>query len=156
MTRSAPAPALLLLADEVAGVHAEVGAAATHAYLAAAIDAVAHALVDVADGRSEASTATTPRELPPGGEEVGAASCAGAGAALRSVQLRAGRLLSGPDGIPAGLASDTVQALGVLADALQDLSTASADGRLPAVRPTAYRAVRRCHRMLQPRTTLGS
>lgn len=155
MTRSVPTPALLLLADEVAGVHAEVGAVVTHAYLAAAIDAVAHALVDVADGRSTPSTATVLQDLPPGGEEIGSASCAAAAAALRRVQLRADHLLTGPDGIPPGLASDTVEALGVLADALQDLAAAGGE-RPQAARPTAYRAVRRCHRMLQPRTTLGS
>lgn len=156
MTRPIAGSALLVLADEVSSVHAEVGDSATHTYLAAAVDAVAHALVDLADGREHPSTPTTPEDLPGGGEQVGAASCAAAATALRSVQLRARRLLTGPDGIPPGLAADTVEALGVLAGALQDLAGAGQPQQRQAVLPTAHRAVRRCHRILQPRTTLGS
>lgn len=156
MTRPTAASALLMLADEVASVHAEVGDAATHTYLAAAVDAVAHALVDLADGREHPSTPTTPVDLPGGGEQVGAASCAAAAATLGSVRLRARHLLTRPDGIPPGLAQDTVEALGVLAGALQDLAGAGSQKPLPAVQPAAHRAVRRCHRMLQPGSTLGS
>lgn len=151
MNRPPAGSALLVLADEVASVHAEVGTSALHSYLAAAVDAVAHALVDLADGREHPSTPTVPEELPGGGEQVGAASCAAAAATLSSVQRRARRVLTGPDGIPPGLAEDTVEALGVLAGALQDLA---GRGGLRAVQPTAHRAVRRCHRMLQP-ATLG-
>lgn len=154
--RHTAVPALLLLADEVSCVHAEVGDVATHNDMAAAIDALAHALVDLADGRAHPSTHTVAPELPGGGEQVQPASCAAAAATLRGVQLRAGRLLAGPDGIPPGLAGDTVEALGVLAGALQELAGAGGSTRLGAVRPTAHRAVRRCHRMLQPGSTLGS
>ncbi|WP_153396348.1 hypothetical protein, partial [Ornithinicoccus halotolerans] len=43
--------ALLLLADEVAGWHAELGAPRAEAALAAGLELLGHALVDLADGR---------------------------------------------------------------------------------------------------------
>lgn len=158
MTETAPrAPQrLLVLADEVGLVHAEVGDAVTHAWLAAAIEALAHALVDLSDGRSAASTRTLPRALPPDDTGLGRPSCAAAAATLRTVHTRVSDILTGPDGVPVGLAQDTMRALGVLADALQDLATAADEAHLQAVRPTAHRAVRRCHRLLQPGSTVGS
>lgn len=145
---------LLVLADDLATVHADVGEARTHAWLAAAVDALCHALVDLADGRGSAGRRTPVPQLPGGGGEVDRASCAAAAATMRRVRALTAAAVTGPDGIPGGLAEDTVRALDQLADALQVLAGASDAAQVSAARPGVHRTLRRCHRMLQPPDTL--
>jgi hypothetical protein len=145
---------LLVLADELATVHADVGGARTDAWLAAAVDALCHAFVDLADGRDSPSVQSPVPHLPGGGGEVGRPSCAAAAATLRRVRAAAAEVVRGPDGIPPGLAQDTVCALDQLADALQALAGAGDAAQVAAARPGVHRTLRRCHRMLQPPDTL--
>lgn len=145
---------LLVLADDLATVHADVGEPRTHAWLAAAVDALCHALVDLADRRATAAVRTPVPHLPGGGGEVDRASCASAAATLRRVRAGTAAAVTGPDGIPAGLADDTVRALDQLADALQVLAGARDAAEVAAARPGLHRTLRRCHRRLQPPDTL--
>lgn len=111
--------ALLVLAQEVAAVHAEVGDDVAHGYLAAAVDALAHALVDLADGASEPSTSTPLAPLPGRPGAVGALSCSAAAATLHRARGRVLTAVTGSDGIPPGLAPAVVGVCADLAEALQ-------------------------------------
>ncbi len=145
---------LLVLADDLAEVHADVGEARTHAWLAAAVDALCHALVDLADGRVSPGVRTPVPHLPGGGGDVDRASCAAAAATLRRVRTVTVGTVTAADGVPAGLAEDTVRALDQLADALRVLAGTSDAAQVAAARPGVHRTMRRCHRMLQPPDTL--
>jgi hypothetical protein len=153
---TAAAGRLLVLADELATVHAEVGEARTHALLLAVVDSTCQALVDLADGRR---APTVPTPVPPvpdswsGTLERG--SCAAAAAALRSAHAEATRALSGEVGTPEGLAGATLLALEEAGEALRELAGATDDGQLVAALPRVHRTLRRCHRRLQPPDTLS-
>ena len=150
---------LATLADEVADVYADVGPATAQAWLVAVVDALAHALVDLADGREQLTHHTPVRALPllrnrsDGQQEthVDRASCAAAAASVRHIQASARPLLTRPGGIPPGVAADTARAIDLLGAALEDLAGEPADSpRANAVRAGAMRAVRSAYRLVQP------
>lgn len=147
---------LLLLADDLASVHAEVGEARTHAWLAAAVDAASHAVVDLADGRLSPSTATSvPPESGAHGH-IGRPSCSAAAASLRRVRSEVLRLTPCPPHPSSTLRTDLLQCLADLADALQRLAVATPGSGTRSVLPGVHRTLRRCHRCLQPPDTLSS
>ncbi|MGC1208167.1 MAG: hypothetical protein WA880_09475 [Ornithinimicrobium sp.] len=145
---------LLLLAEQVSMVDADLGSATAQAWLVSAIDALGHAIIDLADGKS-AATIDVPVlafDLSRHDEgEVDRASCAAGAADLRRAHVSLTCALTQPDGIPPGLASDTVRALSVLAGALQDLAAhpCTADHQR-SVRAGAHRSIRAAYRLVQP------
>ena len=117
---------LLLLAEQVGTVDADLGSATAQAWLVSAVDALAHAVVDLADGKRAATIEVPVLALDPfAHDEVEAdrASCAAAASDLRRIHVALAAALEAPDGVPLGLPADTVRSLSVLAGALQDLAT---------------------------------
>ncbi|HKJ12585.1 MAG TPA: hypothetical protein VJ976_09410 [Ornithinimicrobium sp.] len=150
---------LAALAEQVCSVYADVGPATAQAWVVAATDALAHALVDLSDGREHFTRDTPVRALPllcptpaePREGRVDRASCAAAAAHLRGVQHQLRPLLAAPGGIPAGARADTARALDLLAGALEELAAEPpASARATAVRAGAMRAIRTAYRLLQP------
>lgn len=145
---------LLLLADQISLIDAEVGSATAQAWLASTVDALAHAVVDLVDGK-EAATVDVPvvaLDLTGHGEgEPDRASCAAAAADLRRAHVTLTSALAQPDGIRSGLAADTVRSLSVLSGALQDLATHPANvEHQRSVRAGAHRSIRAAYRLVQP------
>ena len=153
------AEALATLAEDVSEVYADVGPATAQAWVVAAVDALAHALVDLADGRACFTRHTPVRALPlleagspdAADRHVDRASCAAAAGRLRRVEYATRRVLGGPGGVPRGAGADTLRALSLVAGALEDLAAEPAT-RAPtsAVRASALRAVRTAYRLVQP------
>ncbi len=152
---------LLLLADEVAGIDADLGSAQADAWLVAAVDALAHALVDVADGAPSLTVSTPVRALPAGHDRdapADRASCAAAATQLRRARaIMVSAVISDPaiypdlDGAPqATIAEDVGHALDMLASALQDVASEPGVDRHQAVRAQAHRSVRSAYRLVQP------
>lgn len=162
---------LLLLADDVAGIDADLGSSQADAWLAAAIDAVTHALIDVADD-APSPTITTPVLDFPGDHGTDSpadrASCAAAATALRRAHASMTSLVASHDqtclsatgtsdsGIThtnmagTGIADDVSTALEMLANALQDVASEPGADRHQAVRAQAHRNVRAAYRLMQP------
>jgi len=142
----------------MAEVYADVGPATSQAWVVAAVDALTHALVDLADGREELTRHTPVQALPlvrsdgvQPDNHVDRASCAAAAARVRSIQSAARSLLTGPGGIPDGIAADTARALDLMGEALEDLAGEPAhSARAGAVRASALRVVRSAYRLVQP------
>lgn len=145
---------LLVIAEEVSAVHAEIGDARAHGYLAATIDALAHALVDLGDGCSEPTRVTPLRALPGGSDLVVPSSAVAAAVTLRRARAEAGVALGGPDGIPAGLAREVLSVLADLAATLQWVGTTPAAPDPTGHRARVHRDLRRAHRRLQPAGTV--
>lgn len=147
-------PRLLHLADEVSTVDAHLGSQNAQAWLVAALDGIAHALVDVFDGKN-----TPTRAVPVvaingaarGEDQADRASCAAAATQLRHSHRLVSSALVQPDGIPPGLASDVISAMALLASALQDIATEPPGAhRQPAVRAGAHRSIRAAYRLTTP------
>lgn len=152
---------LLLLAGEVAVINADLGSAHADAWLVAAIDAVAHALVDVADGAPSLTVSTPVRDVPLGAKSdscADRASCAAAATQLRrarrallsaaaygSAQPTALTTTSAP-----GITENVEHALDMLATALQDIASEPGVDHHQAVRAQAHRSVRAAYRLVQP------
>ena len=152
---------LLVLADEIAGINADLGSSHADAWLVAAVDGVAHALVDIADS-APSLTVSTPVSAVPSGHDndstADRASCAAAATQLR----RAHTILvntvichhsSHPDLADAPqerIANDVGHALDMLATALQDVASEPGIDRHQAVRAQAHRSVRAAYRLVQP------
>lgn len=143
-----------MLADEVGSVHAEVGDVRAHGYLAATVDALAHALVDLGDGRDQPTTSTPLTPLPGGPGEVVASSAAAAAATLRRVHAQVSAALAGPDGIPPGLAGRVLAVLADLAQTLQWLATTAGSADPDQQRARLHRDLLAAHRCLQPAGTV--
>ncbi|MGB3830029.1 MAG: hypothetical protein WA962_14770 [Ornithinimicrobium sp.] len=145
---------LLLLADEVASIDADLGSTSAQAWLVAAIEALAHAVVDLADGKGAASVDVPVLALDTvvrDDDGADRASCAAAAAHLRRARVTLGDALAEPDGIPPGLAADTMSSFSVLAGALQDVATEPAGAqRQRSVRAGAHRSIRAAYRLVQP------
>ncbi len=152
---------LLLLADEVAGINADLGSAQADAWLVAAIDAVTHALVDVADDAASLTISTPVHVVPAGNDSespADRASCAAAATALRRAHATllsavASRDHAQPDATPTsppGIEDEVGQALDMLANALQDVASEPGAERHQAVRAQAHRSVRAAYRLVQP------
>ncbi|MGB7449541.1 MAG: hypothetical protein WA892_10485, partial [Ornithinimicrobium sp.] len=95
---------LATLAARLSDVYPDIGPAAAQAWVVAAVDALVHALVDLADGRNHFTQHTEVRALPllerqhtrAPDPQVDRASCAAAAAEVRQVQHAARPLLSEP------------------------------------------------------------
>lgn len=142
---------LCLVAEEIGTLHAEVGDVRAHGYLAAALDALAHALVDLSDGLPAPTTVTPVSSLPGRSAAVVPSSCAATAAALRRARADVGPALAGADGIPDGFAADVLDVLDDLAETLQWLAGTGAD---TVVAARLHRDLRRAHRRLQPAGTV--
>lgn len=144
---------LLRLAQDVAGEDADLGDPLAQHRLTVVVDALAHALVDLADGRT---APTQSLRWPPRSEGLrrgvvvdgvrsgtdDRASCSALAARLRRVAA----VLDGPwpDPAPTGPLLDRVrQAAGVLADCLQDHAVALVTATTAAGRAECDRAVLR-------------
>lgn len=158
---------LLRLADGVAGEDADLGDPLAQARLTVVVDALAHALVDLADGRT-APTQTVPwppredalrRPRDPRASEGGddPASCVALAARLRTVGVALDEVTGEAGGAqaPGGALPDRVrQAVAALASALQDhaagiaAATSTAD-RAEADR-TILRGLRTAYELLSP------
>ncbi len=151
---------LLLLAERVGTVDADLGSATAQAWLVSAVDALAHAVVDLADGKSAATIEVPVLALDPAvHDEVEAdrASCAAAASDLRQGHVALTTALEAPDGIPPGLATDTVRSMSVLASALQDLAAhPSSSDHQRSVRAGAHRSIRTAYRLVQPAGSPGT
>ncbi len=154
---------LLLLADEVAVIDADLGSAHADAWLVAAIDALAHALVDVADDAQTLTISTPVHAVVLGHDRdslADRASCAAAATQLRRAHATmrsavAARTIVTSDtaltntAVPS-IADDVGRALDMLATALQDVASEPGADRHQAVRAQAHRSVRAAHRLMQP------
>ncbi|CAN5368524.1 hypothetical protein BH23ACT6_BH23ACT6_18700 [soil metagenome] len=148
---------LLLLAAQVATLDADLGSEAAQAWFTAAIDSLAHALVDLSDGRTQATTAVaTPTPASPtGNPERDRASCAAARAELAAVRLALAEIGAGQDRAGSDLVEHTEDCLQFLIAALSETATAlGADPSGPS--PSAHRNLRAAFRILQPPAPLSS
>ncbi len=145
---------LLFLADEVAVIDADLGSAHADAWLVAAIDALAHALVDVADDAATVTISTPVQTVPPSHDRdslADRASCAAAATQLRRAHVTMRSALSARTNSAATtIADDVGHALDMLATALQDVACEPGADRHQAVRAQAHRSIRAAHRLLQP------
>ncbi|MGB3764711.1 MAG: hypothetical protein WA966_15985 [Ornithinimicrobium sp.] len=151
---------LLLLAEEVGGIDADLGSAVAQAWLVSAVDALAHAIVDLADGKHAATIGVPVLALESSSHEeleADRASCAAAASDVRRAHVALTSALEAPDGIPPGLAADTTRSLSVLAGALQDLATnPSSSEHERSVRAGAHRSIRTAYRLVQPAGATGT
>lgn len=145
--------ALLMLADEISVIHADLGSVPADAWLVAAIDALTHAVVDVADGAENLTVRTPVQSLPKGHNRedfADRASCAAAATQLRRAQATVRSLATGRTTATTGTIDDIVDALDMLATALQDVASEPGSDRHQSVRAQAHRSIRGAHRLLQP------
>ncbi|MGB5953074.1 MAG: hypothetical protein WBG57_11265 [Ornithinimicrobium sp.] len=149
--------ALLLLAEQVAGVDADLGSETSQAWFTAAIDSLAHALVDLSDGRAQATTASAaPTPTYPGEKpEYDRASCAAARAELTSVRRALSEALAGEERREQHLGEHIDNCLDLLISALGEIAAHDpheANGRTA----TAHRSLRAAFRVVQPPAALSS
>ncbi|MGB3257181.1 MAG: hypothetical protein WBG89_07650 [Ornithinimicrobium sp.] len=151
---------LLLLAEQVGSIDADLGSATAQAWLVSAVDALAHAVVDLADGKQSATIEVPVLALDSSSHEdleADRASCAAAASQARRAHVALTSALEAPDGIPQGLAADTIRSLSVLAGALQDLAThPSSSDHERSVRAGAHRSLRTAYRLVQPAGSSGT
>lgn len=156
---------LLRLADDVAGEDAELGDPLAQQRLGVVVDALAHALVDAADGRVGPTQALPwpPRSerlrrapagasRPTGGDDP--ASCSALAARLRRLHEALADPVEGADPAHTPLLDRVRRAVDVLAGALQEHVVALACATSAADRADADRAVlrglRTAYLLLQP------
>ncbi len=154
---------LLVIADRISTLDADIGAEAAQATFVATIDALTHSLVDLADGRTSqrASVPIAAHGIVAAADdrvaEADRASCAAAAVELRRVRYRLPAVLGHGAELEPGLATNTLRAAALLAEALQELADLSpGDPRSRTVRATAHRAIASAHRLLLSPTTLAS
>ncbi|MDQ3357329.1 MAG: hypothetical protein M3424_04345 [Actinomycetota bacterium] len=171
MSEADPAPATriqwLRLADAVAGMDADTGDPAVQAELSAAVEAIAHALVDLADGAAAPTVPVSTSVPEPGLSDepptasradrllaLDVASCSALGARLRQVSLR----VSQGQATDPSLADAVTSAAAALSAALQSFAQDLApltrgDGADPAGHARAERnlgrAVQRAHDLVR-------
>lgn len=140
---------LLRLADGVAGEDADLGDPLAQERLGVVVDAIAHVLVDLADGRSAPTQALTFPPRPdahrrePRRGDGDPASCAATAAALRRAEAELAAL-AGPEADPtADLVTRARQALATLAGGLQDHAQQMSPHPSVAARADADRSLMR-------------
>jgi len=149
---------LAALAEQASQVYADVGPAAAQAWMVAAVDALAHALVDLADDRADFTRHTQVHALrllgaPHGGDDDGVdrASCAAAATELRRLRHEAQELLVGPGACTTKAGQRATRAMDLLVGALDDLAAVPpGDARAGITRAAAMRGIRSAYRLLQP------
>lgn len=155
-----PPVGLLQLADRLAGVQADLGDRTLQAWFDTCVDALGHAVVDLADGAaSPAVPAPAPRTE--GSVEAGgrgdAGSCSAAAAELHTL-LRALRAVDLP-AAAAPFAGEVCRAAGAVAHALQryaqDLRGAAPGGSAPADRQRLLRVLRTAVSAVSPSGASG-
>jgi len=157
----------LRLADDVAGMDADTGDPAVQAELSAAVEAIAHALVDLADGAARptvpASTSVPergPSDEPPTGSRadrllaLDVASCSALGARLRQVSLRVSQGRASDPSLAEAVASAAATLSAALQSFTQDLAPLTRADRVdPAGHARAERnlgrAVQRAHDLVR-------
>ncbi|MGB3187301.1 MAG: hypothetical protein WBB15_15715 [Ornithinimicrobium sp.] len=143
---------LLLLAEQVARLDADLGNLSAQAWFTAAIDSLAHALVDLSDGRSEATRASaTPgtastEHADPARDR---ASCAAARAELAAVRWALTDIRLRHDGARCELGEHTESSLDLLIAALGEAAAPTAH-EVSGPPPSAHRNLRAAFRLLQP------
>ncbi|MBW8173648.1 hypothetical protein K0651_11385 [Ornithinimicrobium sp. Arc0846-15] len=100
--------AILLLVDQVQDVHADLGEPRIQATFDAVIDALGHALVDLADGAQAPSSTTSVVDVPGPALALDPVSCSAAAAHLAQIAAALKRLGPPSTGASLGCAVDSV------------------------------------------------
>lgn len=144
---------LLLLAEQMARLDADLGNESAQVWFTTAINSLAHALIDLSDGRSHATRAgTAPRSTSPtghGDHTRDRASCSAARAELATARLTLTRIQSAQDGAWSDLGERTTGSLDLLIAALGE-SAARAGHDACGPPPSTHRKLHAAFRLLQP------